>query len=112
MVVNRGDWRDRTLGLPRSRKFEPDGGALLPLVLDDAAHAAPLARLHNVEVAVRIDPDPMAGAIDGTVAPAGQALAVEGQDADHPAIVLGDVDHVVIVDIEECRADQLGRPDG
>ena len=45
------------------------------------------------------------------VAPARQPLAVEGQDADHPGIVLGDVDDVVVVDIEERDADQLDRPD-
>ena len=81
---------------------------------DDAPHASPLARLHDIEVAVRVDPDPVTGAHarNRPVAPARQPLAVEGQDADPAAIVLGDVDGVVIVDVEERRADQFGRPDG
>ena len=59
----------------------------------------PLARLHDIEIAVRVDPDPVAGAVN-RAAPAREALAVEGQDADHAAIVLGDVNDVVLVDIE------------
>src|SRR6516225_552196 len=54
----------------------------------------------------------MTGAMDRAVSPAREAFAIEGQDADHAAIVLGDVDDVVLVDIEERGADQLGRPDG
>ena len=53
----------------------------------------------------------MAGAVDRSVAPARQPLTVEGQDADHAAIVLGDVNDVLVIDIEKGRADQLGRPD-
>ena len=34
--------------------------SLLPLVLDDPAHAAPFARLHDIEIAVRVDPDAVA----------------------------------------------------
>src|SRR6516165_7450916 len=83
---------------------------LLPLVFDDAPHAPPLARLHDIEVAMRVDPNPVAGAMDRAVSPARQTLAVEGQDADPAAIVLRDVNDVVIVDIEERRADQFGRP--
>ena len=49
---------------------------------------------------MRVDPDPVAGAMNRPVSPAGQALAVEGQDADPAAIVLGDVNDVVLVDIE------------
>ena len=48
---------------------------------------------------MRVDPDPVAGAVN-RAAPAREALAVEGQDADHAAIVLGDVNDVVLVDIE------------
>src|SRR5271167_2716777 len=91
--------------------ISPSDRRLLPFVLDDAAYAPPLARLHDIKVAVRINPDPVAGTIDRAVAPARQALAVEGQDADPPAIVLGDVNDVVGVDIKEGRANQFGRPD-
>ena len=49
--------------------------------------------------------------MDRAVSPECQALAVEAQDADPAAVVLGDVNDVVIVDIEERRADQLGRSD-
>src|SRR6516165_3407572 len=80
---------------------------LLALIFDDAPHTSPFARLHDVEIAVRIDPNPVTGAIDRAVSPACQALAVEGQDADPAAVVLGDVNDIVIVDIEESRADQL-----
>ena len=45
------------------------------------------------------------------IAPARQPFAVERQDADHAAVVLGDVNDVVRIDIEERRTDQLGRPD-
>src|SRR5271167_503418 len=114
-------WRSRSAseapqvqGRRRARRLcpAPPGRGLLPLVFDDAPHASPLAGLHDTEVAVRVDPDPMTGTMDRAIAPACQALAVEGQNTDPAAIVLGDVDDVVIVDIEERRADQFGRPDG
>src|SRR6516162_459929 len=85
---------------------------LLALIFDDAPHTSPFARLHDIEIAVRVDPNPVAGAIDRAVPPARQALAVEGQDADPATIVLGDVNDIVIVDTEKSRADQFGRPDG
>ena len=83
---------------------------LLARVFDDAAGARfPFAGLHDVEIVVRVDPDAVARAVD-RAAPGGQALAVEVEDADHPGIVLGDIDDVVVVDIEERHPDQLGRP--
>jgi PAS domain S-box-containing protein len=99
-------WRRR--GRPPETAGVP---VLLAVVLHDTPHASPVAGLHDVEVAPRVAPDPVAGAIGRPVAPARQALAVERQDADHAAVVLGDVDDVVIIDIEEGRADQLDRPD-
>ena len=45
------------------------------------------------------------------IAPTCQPLAIERQDADHAAVMLGDVHHVVRIDVEERRTDQLGRPD-
>src|SRR5687767_6720488 len=83
---------------------------LLPGVFDDAAGARfPFAGLHDIEIVVRVAPDAVARAVDRTT-PGGEALAVEVEDADHPGIVLGDVDDVVVVDIEERHPDQLGRP--
>src|SRR5215203_3139684 len=63
-------------------------------VLDDPSGSTPGARPDDVDVAVRVAPDAMTGA-EARVAPAGQPLAVEGQDADEAAVVLGDVDDVV-----------------
>lgn len=45
------------------------------------------------------------------IAPAREALAIECHEADHPGIVLGDVNHILIVDIEGRDTDDLGRPD-
>src|SRR5436190_1559393 len=88
------------------------GLLLLPVVFHDASHARrPFARLHDVEIAPRVAPDAVARAVDRPVAPARQPLAIQIQDADKAAIVLGDVDRVLGIDIEECRADQFGRPD-
>src|SRR6516225_5734521 len=85
---------------------------LLPFIFDDAAHAAPGTWLHDIEIAVRVDPDAVARAIGRAVPPAREAPAIEGENADHAAIVFGDINGVVVIDIEEGRADQLGRPDG
>jgi len=39
--------------------------ALLPLVFDDATRARrPFARLHDIEIVMRIDPDAVARAVD------------------------------------------------
>ena len=54
----------------RGATHSASGQRLLSLVLDDAPHASPLARLHDVEVAVRVDPDSMTGAMDRAVSPA------------------------------------------
>src|SRR5439155_14279922 len=94
---------------PRAAASAP---RLLPLVLYDSAHPTPFSGLDDIEIALRIDPDPVARAVDRAVAPTRETFAVEGQNTDLAAIVLGHVDRVVVVDIEKCRADQLGRPDG
>src|SRR5437899_2262972 len=79
-------------------------------VLHHAARASPGAGPHDVEVAAGVAPDAVARA-EARVAPLGQALAVERQDADEPAVVLGDVDDVGGVHVERRRTDELGRPD-
>src|SRR4029077_14720124 len=83
---------------------------LLPLEFHNAPHAPPFARLHDVDIATRVAPDSVTGPMD-RVTPTRQPLAVERQDADHAAVVLGDVNDVVRIDIKERRADQFGRPD-
>src|SRR5215470_14402752 len=44
-------------------------------------------------------------------APAGKPFAIERQDTEHAAVVFRNVDDVIVVDVEEGRSDQLGRPD-
>src|SRR2546430_13462059 len=56
--------------LPRQEGGLVETLRLLPLVLYDAAHPSPLTRLHDIEIALRIHPDTMAGTVDRT-APAG-----------------------------------------
>src|SRR4029077_14031083 len=90
--------RSPVVVLPRARVF------------DDAPGTPPRAGPHHVEIAVRVAPDAVTRA-KARIAPLGQALTVEGQDADQPAVVLGDVDDVVGVHIERRRTDELGRPD-
>src|SRR5262249_29457103 len=80
-----------------------------PHVLDDSPDASPTPRPHDVEVASRIAPDAVARA-KARIAPLGQSLTLEGQDADEAAVVLGDVDDVVGVDIEDRRPDESGGP--
>ncbi len=50
---------------------------LLPGIFDDAAHAAPVTGLDDVEILVRVDPDPVARPVDRAVSPASEALAIE-----------------------------------
>jgi hypothetical protein len=84
---------------------------LLPRVFDDAAGAwLPGTGLHDIEVVVRVDPDPVAGPHDWAIAPGRQPLAVEIENADHAGIVFRHIDDIVVVDIEERHPDQLGRP--
>src|SRR5216683_7489823 len=78
-------------------------------VLHDAPASTPGARPHHVEVAPRVAPDAVTRAEAG-IAPLREALALEGQDAHQAAVVLGNVDDVVGVDVEYRRPDQLGRP--
>src|SRR5262249_44606556 len=79
-------------------------------VLYDAPAPSPGAAAHDIEIAVRISPDPVARAEAG-IAPLRQALALEGQYTNHAAVVLDDIDDIVGVHIEHRRAYQLGRPD-
>src|SRR4029453_12847217 len=86
--------------------------ALLPAarVLHDAPGTSPRAGPHHVEIAVRVAPDAVTRA-KARIAPLGQTLAFERQDADQTAVVLGDIHAFVGVDVEGRRPDQLGRPD-
>ena len=84
-------------------------GTTATAVLHDAPGTPPRARAHDVEVPPRVAPDAVAGA-EARVAPLGQPLALEREDADEPAVVLGDVDDVVGVHVEDRRADQRGGP--
>src|SRR6266849_6254160 len=80
-----------------------------PHVLHEAPAPAPGARPHDVEVPAGVAPDAVARA-EARIAPLREALALERQDAHQAAVVLGNVDDVVGVDIEHRRPDQLGRP--
>src|SRR5690242_8799433 len=84
-----------SMGPALRRSVHAGAGELLhPLELDHATHTAPLAGLHDIEVAARIAPDAMAGAMDRCT-PTCQSLAVQCQNADHAAVVLGDVHNIV-----------------
>src|SRR5579872_1018172 len=82
---------------------------LNPLELHHTPYASPLARLHDIDIAARIPPDPMTRPMD-RVTPSRQPLAIQRQNTDHPAIMLGDINNVFVVDIKERRPDQLDRP--
>src|SRR5262245_17614036 len=84
---------------------------LLPHVLHHATYASPLTRLDDIEIALGIHPDAVARTVDGA-APASQALAIQRQNAHHAAVVLGDVDDVIVIHVEKRWADQLRRPHG
>src|SRR5262245_6055723 len=79
-------------------------------VLDDAPGAAAGGRADDVEVAPRVAPDAVARAEAG-VAPLGEPLPLEGEDADEAAVVLGNVDDVGLVHVEHGGADQPGGPE-
>src|SRR5207245_10892851 len=79
-------------------------------VYTQAPGPSPRTGSHNIEVAPRVAPDPVTRA-KARIAPLGQALAVERQDADQSAVVLRDVHDVVGVHVERRRADQLRGPD-
>src|SRR5579859_174967 len=84
--------------------------SLHPLKLHNTPYPPPFARLHDIQIAVRVAPYAVARTVD-RITPSGESLAVECQDADHTAIMFGDVNDVIRIDIEECWTDQLGGPD-
>src|SRR5262249_52424737 len=83
---------------PSPRSGEGDASAHAD-VFHDSATAPPAPRPHDVEVAAGVPPDAVTRA-KARVAPPGQALAVEGEHADHAAIVLRDVHDIVGVHVE------------
>src|SRR5215469_10848227 len=78
-------------------------------VLHNAPTPAPGARPHDIEVAAGVAPDPVARA-EARVAPLGETLTLQRQDAHQTAVVLRNVDDVLGVDVEHGRTDQLGLP--
>src|SRR5512139_230793 len=75
-------------------------------VLHHVPLPAPPTGAHDVEVAARIAPDPVAG-LEGGITPAREALARERQHAHHAAVVLDDVHDVLGVDVEDRGSDEL-----
>src|SRR5436853_378478 len=83
--------------------------AMMRALMSDAAPPSPGTRTHDVQIAARIAPDPVARA-KCRIAPMCKALAVEREHAHHAGVVLDDVHDVLVVHVEDCRADQLRRP--
>ena len=84
-------------------------GLTLADELDDGAALAALVGFDHVDVLVGVDPDAVAGAV-GQGAPLGQAFAFQGENANQAAVVLGDVDDVVLVNVDDRRTDELAGP--
>src|SRR5690242_6248005 len=87
---------------PRSKGLVQEvrhGPLMQTYVFHDASRTPPGSGPHDVEVAMRIAPDPVART-EARVAPLRQAFALQRQNADQAPVVLGDIDDVVGIHIE------------